>query len=329
MNQLVIFGSARVDTFLTLPEDKADTYCNLDTKKCVLELSYASKIPMKSVVFKLGGNGANVGVGTKRMGVESVVVAELGSGVMGDFAMDELKAQEINVEHVTQSPEIPAGLGIVVSYQGERTILSYYPPTEPPFPQKIPETEWAYLTSVGDKFEKYYESVLGWLDKAHPKLAFNPGGRQIAKGIDWLKPYLAKTEILIANREESEGIADMGETFGKEKDLINKLREFGPKMVIVTDGRNGSFSFDGEKYHHLGIMPVEAKERTGAGDASSTGMLSALIKGKSMDEALVWGMLNSTSVIGYIGAEEGLLHERDIPIWMKRAEDAGVRVEEI
>lgn len=330
MNDLIIFGSARIDAFLTLPDDKADTFCDLDTQKCVLQLSYASKIPMKSVKFLLGGNGANVSVGTKRMGVKSILAAEVGSGVMGDYARTELEKQEVDLAYVTQTPDVPAGFGAVINYQGERTILSYYPPSEPPFPENMNscEAQWAYLTSVGESFEKYYDKIYSWMEKCNPRVAFNPGGRQISKGREWISPFLAKTEILIANREESEQIADFKESYGREKDLIDKLLALGTKKVVLTDGRNGSFAFDGEKYYHLGIMPVDAIERTGAGDATSTGLLSALIKGKSMPEAMLWGMLNSTSVIGYIGPQDGLLHERDIAVWMERAESSGVKVED-
>lgn len=331
MNQLIIFGSARIDAFLTLPDDKAETFCDVDTKKCVLELSYASKIPMKSVNFLLGGNGANVAVGTARLGVKSILAAEVGSGVMGDYAKKELEAQDVGLTYVTQTPDVPAGFGAVINYQGERTILSYYPPAEPPFPETINscEAEWAYLTSVGESFEKYYAKILEWLNKCNPKVAFNPGGRQISKGKEWMAPYLQKTELLLANREECEDIAGFKDSFGREKDLINCLLGLGVKKVVLTDGKNGSFAYDGAKYWKLGILPVEAVERTGAGDATSTGILAALIKGKSMPEAMLIGMLNSTSVIGYIGPEQGLLYERDIPVWMKRAKEANINIEEL
>lgn len=327
--QLLIFGSARIDAFMTLPDEKAETFCNLNDHNCVLELSYATKIPLKQVKFLLGGNGANVAVGTNRMGINSLLAAEVGSGVMGDATRSELEKQGLDMSTITQSPEVPAGFGAVINYQGERTILSYYPPQEPPFPsENLDDPEWIYLTSIGEEFEKYYEKVLAFVGEKRPKLAFNPGGRQISMGQEWLLPYIQNTEILIANREECEEIAQMEQTFGKEKDLINALIYMGAKRVVVTDGRNGSFAFDGQKFYKLGILPVEAIERTGAGDAFSTGLLSALIKGKEMSEALLWGTLNSTSVIGFIGPQDGLLHDRDIGVWKGRAESAGVKPEE-
>lgn len=327
--QLVIFGSARMDAFMTLPDEKAETFCNLDDHKCVLELSYATKIPLKQVKFLLGGNGANVAVGTKRMGISSILAAEVGAGVMGDATVNELVKQGIDMSVVTQSPEVPAGFGAVINYQGERTILSYYPPQEPPFPSEdLDDPEWVYLTSIGEQFEKYYERVLAFVKEKHPKLAFNPGGRQISMGQAWMRQYIENTEILVANREECEQIAEMEQTFDKEKDLMNALIQMGAKKVVITDGRNGCFACDGQKYYKLGILPVEAIERTGAGDAFSTGLLSALIKGKDLGEALLWGTLNSTSVIGFIGPQDGLLHERDIDVWKGRAESAGVKPEE-
>jgi len=330
MNQLIIFGSARIDAFLTLPDDKAETFCDINTQKCVLELSYASKIPMRSVKFLLGGNGANVAVGTKRMGISSLLVAEVGEGVMGNYAKRELETQGVSVDYISQTPGVPAGFGAVINYQGERTILSYYPPGEPPFPDFVSacESEWAYLTSVGESFETYYNKVLVWLDNCKPKLVFNPGGRQIAKGTEWMRPYLERTEIFIANREECEKISGFSHSFGKEKDLITSILALGPKKVVLTDGKNGSFAFDGDKFYKLGIFPVEAVERTGAGDATSTGILSASINGKTMPEAMLWGMLNSTSVIGYVGPQEGLLYQRDIAVWLARADSAGIRPEE-
>lgn len=329
MPKLVVVGSARIDAFMTLPDDKADSYCDLNTKKCVVELSYAAKIPMRSVEFLLGGNGANVSVGTKRMGVDSALVAEVGTGVMGDYTKRELE-REVNTEHVSQQEGVPAGFGAVIVYQGERTILSYYPPVTPVFPDNVCEAEWVYLTSTGEKFEEYYEGVYKWLESCSPKLVFNPGGRQIAKGKDWLRKYLERTEILIINREEGEEIVGINgeQSYEKEKELIGELARLGAKKVVVTDGMKGAFAFDGNKFWHSGVLPIDAIERTGAGDAFSTGILAAAIQDKPMDEALMWGTINSASVIGYVGPEKGLLRTEQMQEWFERAESCEVKVEE-
>ena len=326
--QLVVIGSARIDAFMFIPDDKADTFCKLDTKKCVVELSYASKIGMKRVEFLLGGNGANVAVGTKRMGVESMLIAEVGTGMMGDYTKSELD-KEVDTSFVTQADGVPAGFGAVIVYQGERTILSYYPPVTPKFPQGVCGAQWAYLTSTGEKFEEYYDDVYEWLDGCKPKLAFNPGGRQIAKGKEWMSKFLGKTELMIANRQETEKIVGMSDTYGKEKELIGEMCRLGPRMVVVTDGMDGAYAYDGDKFWHSGVLPIDAIERTGAGDAFSTGLLGALLNGKSLKDALLQGTINSASVIGYVGPEDGLLKTEQLPEWFERAEECEVKVVEI
>ena len=76
----------------------------------------------------------------------------------------------------------------------------------------------------------------------------------------------------------------------------------------------------------VGVLPVDAYERTGAGDAFGSGCLSALIHGKPLDEALLWGTCNSASVIGYTGSQKGLLKDSEMPVWLERAKSSGVSV---
>jgi len=57
--------------------------------------------------------------------------------------------------------------------------------------------------------------------------------------------------------------------------------------------------------------------------------LSAIIKGKKLEEALIWGTVNSASVIGYTGAQKGLLKEEDMDTWVLRFKSSGVKVVEM
>lgn len=326
--QLIVFGSARIDAFLNVPANRADIECKLDSKRCVIELPYGAKLPLDSVDFLLGGNGANVAIGTRRLGVPSALVAEVGGGVMGNFAYEELK-KEIDIAYVSNSQEIAAGFGAVIMYGGERTILSYYPPVAPVLPEEIGHSQWAYLTSTGEDFGNYYEKIYEWLIKNDVRLAFNPGGRQISKGIEWLKKYLAVTEVLISNREEAQNITGLKDTLGRERELIDALKQYGSKKIVITDGPAGAYAFDGTRYLKMGIFPQEAVERTGAGDACSTGILAALIQHKSLEEALLWGTINSASVIKYIGPQPGLLKSEQMVEYLTKAQELGLKAQDL
>ncbi len=328
MNKLVVFGSARVDAFLELPDELADKFCRLDTKECYIELSYAAKLPLNNVTFCLGGNGANVSVGCSRLGIGTTLVAELGRGPLADFAKSELE-KEVSLDFITQSEGINQGFGAVIVYHGERTILSYYSPGRPPFPKDLEKAEWSYLTSVGENFEEFFEDTYKWLGEKGTKLVFNPSGRQIQKGKEWLSRYLLRTELIIVNREEAEKIIGNSDTQGKEKNLLDQLCSLGPKLAVITDGPNGSFAKEGSKYYHLNVLPLDAISRTGAGDSFSSGCLSALIQGKTLKEALLWGTVNAASTIGYIGPQKGLLTKDQIQEWLARAQSSGLKVEEL
>ena len=170
-----------------------------------------------------------------------------------------------------------------------------------------------------------------WLE-ANPsiKLSFNPGSHQFKADPKTISRILEKTYIVFINREEAQKITNFsGSSQQKEKELINAVHDLGPKIVVITDGGNGSFIGYQENFFRCGILPIDAYERTGAGDAFSSGCLSAIIKGKTLEEALLWGTMNSSSVIGYVGPQRGLLTESDMQIWLDRAKSAGLTVEKL
>src|SRR3989344_263089 len=331
--KITAFGSARMDIFTKLPEEEIEVECGIDRKKCVIELGYGEKIPLEGVEYWVGGNAANLTVGMQRLGVAARLVAELGEGLPADMSKRQFEAEGIGMEYVSQTSGVAAGLGGGVNYQAERTILSYYPPFRPQFPDVLVPTEWAYLTSIGEGFEEYYGKVLSWVRTNKARLGFNPGGRQIRKGREWMGPYLRQCEVLLVNREEgAEILADgnkekVGERGWEVRQLLSRLFELGPKLVVITDGPSGAYVCNGQGFWHMPIIESPVVERTGAGDAFSTGFLAAVVSGHDIETALKWGTANSASVIGKVGAQQGLLAAGEIDGWMKKLE--GIRVKEI
>jgi ribokinase len=327
---LLSIGDATLDVFLTPTESEA--LCTMDTKECLICFSYGEKIPVKSIEYSVGGNAANNAVGTKRLGVGTGIVITLGGDDTGNQILQKLEKEGVDMNFAIQQPTAGSNFSTIINYSGERTIFSYHAPRSYEFPVDLPVTPWVYLTSMGESFMPFYNHFVEFM-KANPsiKLAFNPGTWQIRMGVDKIKPVLELTHIIYVNREEAEKLTGFGDSMGKDKDLLKKLSEMGPKVVIITDGASGSYLFDSEngKYYKCGVMPVDAYERTGAGDAFGSGCVSALIKGKSYEEALLWGTVKSASFIGYTGSQKGLLKEPEMEEWIARAKSSGVTVSEI
>ncbi len=62
-------------------------------------------------------------------------------------------------------------------------------------------------------------------------------------------------------------------------------------------------------------------DRTGAGDAFASTFTSALALGKSVEVAITWAPINSMSVVQKTGAQAGLLTEKELEEWLKKAPD--------
>ncbi|HJX59279.1 hypothetical protein A2V61_01140 [Candidatus Woesebacteria bacterium RBG_19FT_COMBO_47_8] len=325
---LLSIGDASLDVFIAPTE--SEEFCRVDTKECFIAFSYGEKIPVKNLEFSIGGNAANNSVGTTRLGVKTGLVLTLGDDSVGNQLVERLKAESVDLTYVIQQPSTASNFSTIVTYGGERTIFTYHAPRSYEFPVQLPAAPWVYLTSMGESFRPFYNHIVDWLKKnPNTKLAFNPGTWQLRVGLEGIGDVLGLTHVLFVNREEAEKLANMPDSHGKEKELLTAVGKLGPKIAVITDGNNGSYIGDGQTFLKAGVFPVDAYERTGAGDAFGSGTLSAIIKGKSFEEALTWGTINSASVIGYTGAQKGLLRAEEMPEWIERARSSGMGVVKI
>lgn len=326
---LLTIGDASVDTFLSPAESEA--LCRIDTKECYIAFSYGEKIPVRSLEFSVGGNAANNAVGVKRLGVNVGLVLTLGDDLVGNTIIEKLRQEEVDLTYVIQQPGTSSNYSTVINYSGERSIFSYHAPRSYEFPVQLPATPWIYLTSMGETFRPFYNHFSDWIKKNPTvKLAFNPGTWQVKAPVEQIQDILIATYLIFVNREEAEKLTGVETSGDKEKDLLLALSKLGPKICVITDGPNGSFVYDAttQKFLKIGILPVDAYERTGAGDAFGSGVLGGLIKGKTLEEALIWGTINSASVIGYAGPQRGLLKIEEMDEWTQRAKSSGVEVKE-
>ena len=325
--ELLSIGDATLDVFLTPSE--SETLCSIDTKECLICFSYGDKIPVKNIDYSVGGNAANNVVGTKRLGVNYALVLTLGDDLVGNQIVEKLKSENVDMTYTVSQPSTTSNYSMVINYGGERTIFVYHAPRSYEFPVSLPKVPWVYLTSMGESFQPFYNHILEWFGKnPEVKVAFNPGSYQLRAKREIIEPILKKTHILYVNRQEAEKIAGFGDSMGKEKELLRAVSRLGPKIPVITDGGSGSYAFDGVKFYKANTMPVDAYERTGAGDAYGSGFLAALIQGRNLREAMVWGTINSASVIGYVGGQKGLLRQDQLDEWLAMATSSGVKVEE-
>ena len=141
------------------------------------------------------------------------------------------------------------------------------------------------------------------------KLAVNPGSYQMKKNHNKFQQILPFTDLLFINKEEAETITHKRTTI---QEIIKSLQKMGCKNIVLTDGKNGSYASNAQDIYFMPPSPVKPLEKTGAGDAYASAFLTAIINKKTVPEAMMWGTANAGGVIQKIGAQDGLLNQKQI-----------------
>lgn len=305
---VVCVGNAKIDTFLTLHE--ANQHLRLIKETNELCIKFGEKITVDKAEILLGGNAANVAVGTSRLGLVTTLVAEIGKDEFAQKIISTLKSENVNTSNVLQTEGQQSSFSTIINYKKERTIFSEHVKRSHNFNFVNIATKWIYLTSLGDEWRDAYNKTVNLANDNNCYLAFNPGTLQIEQGLNDMENVLTTTHALFVNKQEAEKILS---THSAIEELLKNLQKLGPKIVVITDGENGSCAIDEKgNIYKKGVIETEVVEKTGAGDAYSSGFLSALINAKSINDAMDWGARNSASVINKVGAQAGLLHKIDL-----------------
>lgn len=308
MFDLISIGDTVIDTFI--PIDDAEIIENDGTP--LMAMRYGDKIPVGESVSLVAGNAANNAVGSARLGMKTAVYTNVGNKD-DDEADDRIKAkfkkEKVDTRYVVDNKNLVSNHHVVLNYKGERTILIFHQPWKFDLPE-LEKSRWIYLTSMAPSYVEspVIDQLINYLERTGSKLAYQPGTFQIKQGLRKSAKLLSMTEIFFVNLEEAKLLLgyDTSENIPVKK-LLQGLADHGPRQVVVTDGGEGSYGFDGNKFYKLGVFKAELNEMTGAGDAFATGTVAGLFYGESLDKAMRWGAANGSAVVEQIGPQAGLL----------------------
>ncbi len=306
---VISIGDAMLDIFLDVRE--AGVLYNVTEDTSLMCLSYADTIPVSSVSQSVAGNAANNAIGSSRLRLKTALYTELGDDDTSRKVIHTLQKEKIAVNYVKALPKTATNYTVVINYETERTQLTYRGKRNYRLPS-LDRSKWIYLTAMGHIEEKFYASLIRYLVENGTKLGVNPGVEQIRDGLEVIKELLKVTSVLILNKEETRTLFNLKSVKGTDeitemKEFLMKAWEYGPEIMVITNGGHGAYAYDGKKYWHIPVRKVKIIERTGAGDAFATGLIAGLFYGRPISEALAWGSFNGASVIGQIGPQAGLL----------------------
>lgn len=302
----VCVGNAKIDSFLTLREAGNLRLMDETNELCI---KFGEKITVDKTDILLGGNAANVAVGLSRLGLKVGLVAEIGKDEFAQKIINTLLKEKVDISNVKQTEGQQSSFSTIINFKGERTIFSEHVKRAHDFNFEKTSIKWVYLTSLGEEWTNAYRKTVDFVKNTRCRLAFNPGTLQIAAGKNNIENVLNITNVLFVNKEEAISILDIKNQISSIEELLKGLQKLGPKIVVITDGKNGSFAIDSlGNISKKGIVEAHVIEKTGAGDAYSSGFLSSLINNNSIADSMDLGAKNSASVIGKVGAQAGLLY---------------------
>lgn len=315
----IAIGDTVVDEFIKLKE--AHVSCDVNHENCTIGMKWGDKIPYdSSILVPAVGNAANAVVAAARLGLSTGFISNVGNDRFGEEILAVFAREGVDTKYVAVNDGIPTNHHYVLSYEAERTILIRHEAYPYLIPEGLTPPKWLYLSSLGEHSEAFHTELAKWL-REHPetKLAFQPGTFQIKMGREKLAELYAVAEVVAVNKEEAEKILGLGKTDIKE--LLEKMRALGPRIALITDGPEGAYVSDGNEILKVPMYPDPSKplNRTGAGDATTSTFVVALALGKSLSEALLWGPINSMSVVQHVGAQEGLLSREKIEEYIANA----------
>jgi sugar/nucleoside kinase (ribokinase family) len=309
---IVTIGDAFEDVFIRPAEIKISDNRSVVSGK-MMSFELGEKIPIEEIAYDIGGSACNLSVGLARFGLKTSVITSVGQD-----------SPAVNTDNITTNEEENTNFSVVINTKdGERTIFAYHGVhnNEEYLIKKSLNAEWYFLAPIKNDSAEIEKNLIEMAEKNGSRIAWNPGSIQIKEGANKHRSMLQNTSLIFVNKEEAIKLIDLP-VKPNDEEILRRLASFGPKIVVMTKGKEGAKAYDGRVFYKIDIIKdAKRVDATGAGDSFAVGFLGKLIlsdydeKANNKDlicEALKCGIINSTSVVGQIGAQKGLLTFEEI-----------------
>ena len=277
---------------------------------------------VESFIRRIAGAELNVATGLARLGLAVSWVSRVGNDSLGEFVLAALKKEGINASGVTVDGRFPTGFQLkskvldgtdpIVEYFRKGSAASHLS-TDDYHAALFDSARHLHLSGVAAALSA---SSYALLDHAAAKMkaagktiSFDPNLRPVlwqseaemveklnhlAFQADWVLPGV-KEGMILTGEKTPEGIADF-------------YLERGVKAVILKTGADGAWfkTADGEKGAVAAIRVENVVDTVGAGDGFAVGVISALLEGKTLPQAVMRGNKIGSLAIQVQGDSEGL-----------------------
>ncbi|EKD67111.1 MAG: PfkB protein [uncultured bacterium] len=305
-HDILTIGAATRDIFLVSEQFRSIANKSFEGghAECV---PLGSKIEIQTFVATTGGGATNAAATFRSLGFKTAITCRIGDDSIGRDVLEDLKSYRIETTYLNRIKGGQTAYSTLLTMpEGERTVLVYRG-VSAKFTDvdihwsAIKKSKWIYLTSLGGNLE-LSKKIVEFAHKHRVKIAWNPGGGELKKGLKAFQSILKMIDVFIVNKEEAELLT--GES--NIKKLCSVFKQEGV-IRLITDGARGTTMIDGIKVHKFGTSGTKGISKTGAGDAFGSGFVAALVKFKDPITAARIATISAESVIQHLGAKKGVL----------------------
>lgn len=141
--------------------------------------------------------------------------------------------------------------------------------------------------------------------EANTMVSFDGGAGVYLDGIEEL---LKKVDIMIVARQFASTVTGSADIV----DSARKLKEFGARQVVITDGVQGSWFWDGSSEIHQEAYRVSPVDTTGAGDVFHGAFLHAVLQNRAPRECLRFASAAAALKCMHLGGRAGLAKQDEV-----------------
>lgn len=338
MYDVITIGSATLDAFIETDDASIVSVCTNNTKKDFMAYPYGAKLDIEKFDFKAGGGAINTASNFANLGFDTSTIVKIGESIQGENILKVLKSSNVDLSNVVKTKKYQTGFSIIlISFQGDRTVLAHrganaHLEIEDIDFKSIKNSKWLYIAPLNGDSTKILDKIAEYAEENDVNMAINVGTSSIRQGKKHLYNVLKTAEVVIMNKDEACMLTEIEvrpdtkkEKYSDEiihPDIKKMLKEIFPKknkISIITDGCNGVYAYDGNKYYHCGEFPAKVVSTLGAGDAFASTFVATLEKTKwNIEKSLMYASVNAASVVEHFGAQDGFLTFDEIEKRLKK-----------
>lgn len=259
-----------------------------------------------------GGSAGNVAVNSKRLGAKTRMLTRVGKDPFGDFLLNELQRENVNIETIQIDQKRKTPLVFVNKTSKTPAWLAYrdadkYIEFNNNVKTLVNKTKIIYLTTFILSQNPSRETALKVLemisDDKEKLLAFDPCYRPILwpeedDGEKLVKKIISKADFIKPSLDDAKYL------FGPDtpENYIDKYLQVGANIVILTMGEDGVLVSDGKDEFRLKVYSKKVVDVTGAGDSFWAGFISGILDGRKVKDAVKLGNAAAAFKIRGVGA---------------------------